>query len=155
QRRTSTMPQRKRATLALSIEQLEDRSLPSTFTVLNLHDSGAGSLRQAILNANAAVGDDLINFSVTGTIQLTSGQLPDITGKVNIDGTTAPAFAGKPLVEVDFNHFAGLRFIKGSSGSALRSLGLIRAAGNGVTIDGATGITVAGNFIGLRLDGVT
>src|SRR5262249_47251405 len=68
---------------------------------------------------------------------------------------TAPGFVGAPVVEVDFNHFDGLRFIHGSSGSALRSLGLIRAGGHGVTIDGAAGITIAGNFIGLRLDGVT
>ena len=35
------------------LESLEDRCLPSTFTVLNTNDSGAGSLRQPILDANA------------------------------------------------------------------------------------------------------
>src|SRR5262245_46241909 len=35
------------------LEVLEDRALPSTFTVLNLADSGAGSLRAAILAANS------------------------------------------------------------------------------------------------------
>ena len=35
------------------LEALEDRCLPSTFTVLNTADGGAGSLRQAILDANA------------------------------------------------------------------------------------------------------
>ena len=33
------------------LEILEDRTLPSNFSVLNLNDSGAGSLRQAILGA--------------------------------------------------------------------------------------------------------
>ena len=35
---------------------LEDRTVPSTFTVLNLADSGEGSLRQAVLDANAHPG---------------------------------------------------------------------------------------------------
>src|SRR4051794_14027954 len=43
-----------------------------TITVTNTNDSGAGSLRQAIADA---VSGDTINFSVTGTITLTSGQL--------------------------------------------------------------------------------
>ena len=40
---------RKRALAArLSVERLEDRTVPSTFTVRNLADSGPGSLRAAI-----------------------------------------------------------------------------------------------------------
>ena len=35
------------------IEAIEGRMLLSTFTVANLNDSGAGSLRQALLDANA------------------------------------------------------------------------------------------------------
>lgn len=34
----------------------------ATFTVTNTNDSGAGSLQQAILNANAAAGADTIVF---------------------------------------------------------------------------------------------
>ena len=44
----------------------------ATITVTNTSDNGQGSLRQAILDA--APGDT-INFSITGTITLTSGQL--------------------------------------------------------------------------------
>ena len=44
----------------------------ATITVTNTNDSGPGSLRAAI--AGAANGD-IINFSVTGTITLTSGEL--------------------------------------------------------------------------------
>ena len=40
----------------LRLDALEDRAVPSTFTVLNLADSGAGSLRQAVLDANAHPG---------------------------------------------------------------------------------------------------
>ena len=49
------------------------------FTVSNLNDHGAGSLRQAILNANSNPGADTINFAVAGTITLNSA-LPTIAG---------------------------------------------------------------------------
>ena len=39
----------------LQVERLDDRTVPSTFTVTNLLDSGSGSLRQAIIDANTAL----------------------------------------------------------------------------------------------------
>ena len=48
--------------------------------VSNLNDGGAGSLRQAITDANANPGADTITFTVTGTINITSAALPQITG---------------------------------------------------------------------------
>jgi hypothetical protein len=64
---------------------LEDRTLPSTFTVLNLNDSGSGSLRAGI-----ASGDTTIAFAshLHGTITLSSGEL-SITQSVTIDGPGA------------------------------------------------------------------
>src|SRR5437016_14607674 len=65
----------------------------ATFTVSNTSDSGAGSLRQAILNANATPGADEIIFAqLHGTITLTSGQL-DITDDLIIAGPGAKALA--------------------------------------------------------------
>jgi hypothetical protein len=43
-----------------------------TITVTNTNDSGLGSLRQALADANDG---DTIDFSVTGTISLTTGEL--------------------------------------------------------------------------------
>ncbi|MFK7908082.1 MAG: hypothetical protein AB8B69_23325, partial [Chitinophagales bacterium] len=40
----------------------------ATFTVSNTDDSGAGSLRQAILDANSTAGADVIEFSTSGTL---------------------------------------------------------------------------------------
>jgi trimeric autotransporter adhesin len=138
-----------------SIERLEDRAMMTTYSVTTLNDSGAGSLRQAILDANAHAGADKIEFDIAGTIGLTSGALPTITGEVNIDGTTAPSYAGDPLVAVDFNNFSGLKFTSGASGSALRSLDLIDSRNNGVTLDGVRDMLIVGNFIGLEMDGET
>lgn len=62
----------------------------ASFTVDNTNDAGPGSLRQAILDANAAAGADVITFGpgATGTITLTSGQLL-ITDSVTITGPGA------------------------------------------------------------------
>lgn len=60
-------------------------SAQATFTVSTTADSGAGSLRQAITDANAAAGADTIQFTVTGTIALLTA-LPVISDSVTIDG---------------------------------------------------------------------
>lgn len=65
-----------------------------TYTVTNTADSGAGSLRQAILDANGTPGvADTIAFNIRGagvhTITPASG-LPTITDAVTIDGYTQP-----------------------------------------------------------------
>ena len=63
------------------------RAYAATITVTNTDDSGAGSLRQAIIDA--APGD-IIDFSVSGTITLTSGSLP-INKTLTISGPTGGA----------------------------------------------------------------
>lgn len=62
----------------------------ATFSVTNLNDSGPGSLRQAIGDANAAAGADTIEFAtgLTGTITLTSDPLV-IYDDLNIVGPGA------------------------------------------------------------------
>ena len=64
------------------------------FTVTNLNDSGAGSLRQAVLDANAAPGADRILFQsgLSGTITLTSAQL-SVTGPTEFVGPGADKLA--------------------------------------------------------------
>ena len=67
--------------------------LAGTFTVTNTNDSGAGSLRQAILDANANVGADTISFNIPGTGVHTISPLtllPTITETVTIDGYSQP-----------------------------------------------------------------
>ncbi|MFN0121248.1 MAG: choice-of-anchor Q domain-containing protein, partial [Blastocatellia bacterium] len=62
----------------------------ATFTVTNANDSGVGSLRQAILDANAANGADTITFDAnffktSRTVNLLTA-LPDISGTLTING---------------------------------------------------------------------
>lgn len=141
----------------LALELLESRDVPSinTLPVTTLADSGTGSLRQAILAADAEVGPSMIEFQVTGTIQLTSGALPSIDKDVAIDGASAPDFLGSPLVAIDFNQFGGIKFVAGAKGSSITSLDLVDATGAGLTINGVSDVAVAGNYIGVSLNGLT
>ena len=139
---------------SLRVEGLEDRQLMAAFSVTNLQGAGAGSLRQAILDANARPGSDTIDFAVSGTILPGRSALPSITDTVNIDGTSAPSFVGTPVVTVDFRGKKGLLFAAGADGSTLSSLSLVGAGNAGVTLN-ASKITVEGNYIGLRADGVS
>src|SRR6266496_133247 len=61
----------------------------ATITVTNTNDSGAGSLRQALADAN---NGDTITFAVTGTIGLTSGELL-INRSITISGPGADNLA--------------------------------------------------------------
>lgn len=149
-----------RRTFRPSLECLEARLTPSAYTVSSLADAGPGSLRAAITSVNGDHTADVIDFSVAGVIQLTSGPLPAITNTVNIDGTSAPGFTGAPVVEIDNNGFAGLTI--DASDSRLASLSIVYANGPGVTLlgfnshigsGGANDVTVVGNYIGLALDG--
>ena len=70
---------------------LEPRQLLATFTVTSPLDSGPGTLRRAILDANANAGADTVRFSLRGsdrTIALTSGPL-SISDDLRIDGPGA------------------------------------------------------------------
>ena len=76
---------------------------PVVYTVSSTADSGAGSLREAIDQANTNGGAGTIAFAIgTGpqTIDLLSA-LPAITAPVTIDGTTQHGYAHTPLIELD------------------------------------------------------
>src|SRR5439155_26367876 len=79
----------------------------TTFSVTITNDSGAGSLRAAISNANVTAnigGPDNIFFSITGagvhTIKPASA-LPNITDAVFIDGYTQPGASVNSLTNGD------------------------------------------------------
>jgi hypothetical protein len=71
------------------LSALEGRTLLSTFTVKNLNDSGPGSLRAAIAQAEGTTGTNLVAFAkgLTGTIDLGSSLV--ISGNLTIRGPGA------------------------------------------------------------------
>ena len=73
----------------LRAEQLEERCLLTTFTVLNANDSGPDSLREAILTANGVPGPDTILFdpSLAGQVISLSGTELEVTEELTIDAS--------------------------------------------------------------------
>jgi hypothetical protein len=69
-----------------NIEILESRIAPATLTVMNLNDAGPGSLRAAIITANATTGDRIVFAPAAhGVLTLLTGQF-DITSSMTIVG---------------------------------------------------------------------
>src|SRR6266576_2040799 len=76
----------------------------STFTVINTSDSGPGSLRQAISDANGNPGADTIAFNIPGSGVHTISPLtplPTVTGPVTIDGYAQPGSSQNTLAVGD------------------------------------------------------
>lgn len=70
-----------------------DDTVPATLTVTNTNDSGSGSLRQAIVDANANPDFSFINFDIPGGCPRTiapGSALPTITQGVRIDAWSQP-----------------------------------------------------------------
>ncbi len=137
-----------------------DQFAPLALTVTNTNDAGAGSLRAAILAANANAGvTDTIGFDIPGpgphSIALTS-VLPVINDPVIIDGTTEPNFAGIPIVELVGTGIAGgnaygLRLDAGSS--TVRGLVINRFSLAGIQIVTGGANSISGNYIGTDTGG--
>jgi hypothetical protein len=128
----------------------------ATFTVTTNADSGAGSLRAAILAANAAANGsapDEIHFGSAMTITPASA-LPSITDPVILSGTDGAGCTGAPvLVALDGNGvavtpatFDGITLASGAAGSSVCALN-VRGFRDGIVVDAAN-VSIQGNRIG-------
>lgn len=137
----------------------------ATFNVINTNDSGPGSLRQAIDDANTTAGADTINFNIPGsgvrTIAPTAA-LPDITEAVTIDGYTQTGSSPNTLAVGVGDNAVILIELDGTAGSCLnvtdgaaviRGLVINRCSGAGIGLAGSGGSKVEGCFIGIDAGG--
>lgn len=150
--------------LLISFVLLVPFASAATYTVSNTDDAGAGSLRQAILDANANPGADEVIFTVNGTVTVAT-VLPEITEQININASS-PAQAGPNfIINVAFKA-TGLKFSAGS-GHIVQGIGitgntstpdciLINGTVDGITIGGSTspeqGVSVDGCTQGIKAD---
>ncbi len=139
----------------------------STFTVININDSGTGSLRQAITDANNNAGLDTIAFSIPGsgvhTITPLS-PLPVISDSVVIDGYTQPGASANTLangdnaalkIELNGTNFAGIDangLVLAGGATTVRGLVINRCQFYGIFIQ-TSGHFITGNFIGTNPTG--
>jgi len=154
-----------------------------TFTVINTNDSGAGSLRQAILDSDNNPPPqnmtNLIQFNIPGsgvhTITLTSPQALEIDQPVIIDGYTQPGASANTLaigdnavllIRIDGGTTSPIFFLCdpigcGGSGyssdnSMIKGLCIVQQSGGGPMLAiRSNNDFVIGNFLGVDTDGVT
>src|SRR6516164_719793 len=148
----SKRPFRQRQSFVPQLEILEDRTVPSTLTVTNNLDKGAGSLRDAITNAKS--GDTIVFAAgLNGqTIALTSDQLT-INKSLDIEGPGASllAISGNDVNRVfDISEgntvtIAGLTITHGRAKSAGGN-GTSGAPGGGILNAGST-LTIANDIL--------
>ena len=130
----------------------------STFTVTNTADSGPGSLRWAITNANSNPGTNTINFQISGAAPYTIAlaiALPSVSNPWTIiDATTQTNYSGTPVVEL--NGASAGSFAMGlqlnSPFNTVKGLAINRFTSYGVVLSGASNV-IQGNFIGTDTTG--
>jgi hypothetical protein len=130
----------------------------ATFLVTNAANAGPGSLRQAILDANAATGQSTIFFNFTGSGPFTlslSSPLPPLTQPTLVDATTMAGYAGKPLVELDGGGLPGDGLVLTAGHSTVRGLAIGHFGGSGLRLEGGGTNRIEANCLGVRADGVT
>jgi uncharacterized repeat protein (TIGR01451 family) len=116
----------------------------TTYTVSDAGDSGAGTLRQAILDANGHTGADDIDFNLLGATISQTSALPAITDPVTIDATSdGGAFLDGASAGVAAN---GLTL--NTSNSSISSLEIDGFDGFGIVIAGSTN-TIVNDQIGV------
>ena len=159
----------RRAALGLAGSFLAALAFGNTYTVTTTADAGAGSLRQAITDANTNPGADTIAFGIVGTgphtITLGSA-LPEITDAVTIDGYTQAGSSANtnPVGEgldtvlqvVVTANGTGACFASSASNVTIRGLVVHRCQTAAIQLTGAgANNVVAGNFLGTLPDGAT
>ncbi len=148
-------------------------AVPQTFIVTNTNDSGAGSLRQAIEDANnngISTEMDTIAFNILGsdvhTIELAS-ELPTLIQRVTIDGysqtgavantaTSPNPFNGTLKIEIKGNPESEycLNLTGESNQSIIKGLSAYNCGAAGIKVS-ADSVMVHGNYFGVKADGVT
>ncbi len=131
----------------------------SIFLVTTVNDTGAGSLRRAIEDANDNPGKDAIRFVIPGggvhTIALQS-TLDLILDPVDIDGSTQPGYVESPLIRIDgFEAGAANGFDFAVGNSMVKAVAVTRFANDGIVLGLEGNNVIEGCYVGIAPDGVT
>jgi hypothetical protein len=141
--------------LACALPGFAGTARAAILTVTNTNDSGPGSLRQAILDANATAAPDEIRFNLGANKTITPAtELPAITTQIDLNGTSQPGWSGKPLVEINGANVAGSGIVVYAGSSKVRGLVINRFGDRGIYVSGGDINVVQGNYIGTDVSGL-
>lgn len=128
------------ASIAFILTAMSLAANAATFTVTNTNDSGAGSLRQAVLDANSAAGADTIDFSFTSaqTIVLTSGELV-FPGTITINGS--------PLFPITISGNNNSRIFNGSNANSTLTLNYLNLTAGRISGGNGGAISIFGPLV--------
>ena len=163
--------------LATAVIFMANSAHAATFVVSNTNDSGAGSFRQAIEDANDNLGFDFVKFDIPGPGIQTIFLLVEFAGphgaiRINdtvfIDGWTqgGVGYQGPPLIEFRCSgnanscmHFTSDEFRPSSaSGSTMRGIVISESSSRAIDIFGVANlhvddVTIQGCYIGTDASG--
>ncbi|MGA9770544.1 MAG: HYR domain-containing protein [Blastocatellia bacterium] len=123
------------------------------FTVITTSPVGAGSFAEAVINANANPGLDLINFNIgVNPATINAAGTLTINDPVVIDATTEPGFSGSPIIELNGSGVAGAGLALQEGGSTVLGLVINRFGASGISITSNNNI-IQTNFIGTDIAG--
>jgi len=124
----------------------------STLTVVNVNDSGPGSLREALLDSANGVCTlpCAIHFNIAAPPFVIEPltDLPPVAGQVILDGTTQPGYTSAPIVHIDGQDVLDAALSVSGDDNTVRGLALT-AANYGLDIDGNSN-TIEANYVGLN-----
>ncbi len=139
------------------LERLEARELLTGFVVTNTNDSGAGSLRQAIIDATNALAPNVITFAISGSGKHTispQSALPTITNALTIDGTSQPGYSSTPVIDLDGTSAGSVDGIAvTASNCVIKGLAISNFNQYGIDLISGNSNWVEGNFVGTDFTG--
>jgi parallel beta-helix repeat protein len=154
--------------LAFLLAGLACTASARTIIVTTTNDSGTGSLRSAIQTANAFSGPDVIAFNIPGSGVQTIAPLtvlPPLDSFVTLNGYTQPGSRANTLatgsdarllIRLDGQHCTSAQpygLALGGNGNVVRGLVIVNFS-QGIHLYASSVNTIAGNWIGLDVDGL-
>jgi hypothetical protein len=136
-------------------------------------DAGPGSLRQALLDANASYSPDSVVFAIPGSGPFTitpQSPLPAISDPLILDGSTQVGCPSYPCIKIDGSLLTSPitnGIVLHTSGSTIRGLFITKFNGFGVLLEGGASTNVIGGsgnarnvlsgngVAGIRIEGYT
>ena len=130
----------------------------ANYVVINTNDSGDGSLRQAIINADSNNPPNTISFQIPGSGPFTispQSTFPPLNQPVIVDGTTQPGYGNSPLIQINAAGISSSSDVLTLSGggSTITGLSIFHSKRDAIRISGLGTNIITGCYLGVDASG--